>query len=142
MGQYHKLVNLDKKEIVHPYNLGLGAKQYEQTGENGSMSDALYLLVMTSPARGGGDWESFENLSGRWVGDRVIVLGDYTEDKDIPNYANASKLYSESATSEDWKDISDEVAQALGKVFGFEIDTEETGWRTRKELAGHWLNAL
>lgn len=142
MGQYHKLVNLDKKEIVSPYNLGLGAKQYEQTGDNGSISDALYLLVMTSPARGGGDWESFADLSGRWVGDRVVILGDYTEDEDIPNYPNASKLYSESATSEDWTDISDAVAVALGKVFGFEVDTAEGGWRTRKELAGHWMNTL
>ena len=142
MGQYHKLVNLDKKEMVHPYNLGLGAKQYEQTGDNGSLSDAIYLLVMTSPARGGGDWESFESLSGRWAGDRVVVLGDYTEDEDLPDIPNASKLYSESATSEDWTDISDEVAVALGKVFGFEIDTEENGWRTRKQLEAHWLNKL
>jgi hypothetical protein len=138
MGQYHKIVNLDKKEVVHPYNLGLGAKQYEQTGQNGSMSDALYLLVMTSPARGGGDWESFPALSGRWVGDRVVVLGDYTEDSDLKQYANFGKLYHQ---SEDWTDISDEVAQALGKVFGFEIDLEQTGWRDRKELADHWLNA-
>jgi hypothetical protein len=138
MGQYHKLVNLDKKEVVHPYNLGLGAKQYEQTGQNGSMSDALYLLVMTSPARGGGDWESFPALSGRWVGDRVVVLGDYTEDSDLKQYPNFGQVYNQSL---DWTDISDEVAQALGKVFGFEIDLQQTGWRDRKELAGHWLNA-
>ena len=139
MGQYHRLVNLDKKEMVHPYNLGLGAKQYEQTGDSGSMGDALYLLVMTSPDRGGGDWELFPDLSGRWVGDRVVIVGDYTEDGDIPNYENASQLYHQ---SEDWEDISDRVAVALGKVFGFEIDTEEKGWRTRKELAGHFLNTL
>lgn len=134
MGQYHRLVNLDKQEIVHPYNLGLGAKQYEQTGENGSISDAIYLLVMTSPSRGGGDWEEFPKVSGRWVGDRVVIVGDYTEDKDIPNYPNASKLYQE---SEDWKDISDAVAVALGKVFSFEINLAESGWRTRKELTTH-----
>lgn len=134
MGQYHKLVNLDKKETVSPYALGLGAKQYEQTGDSGSMGDALYLLVMSSPSRGGGDWESFADLSGRWVGDRVAIVGDYTEDGDIPNYENAATLYED---SEDWTDISDGVALALGKVFGFEIDTEESGWRTRRELAGH-----
>ncbi len=139
MGQYHKLINLDKKEQVISYALGLGAKQYEQTGESGSMSDALYLLLMSSPNAGGGDWESFPDLSGRWVGDRVIVLGDYTRDRDIPSWPNASKLYQE---SEDWADISDGVAIALGKVFGFEIDITESGWRTRKELAGHWLNTL
>jgi len=131
MGQYHKLVNIDKREVVHPYNLGLGAKQYEQTGEGGAMGDALYLLLMTSPSRGGGDWEEFAGLSGRWVGDRVVVVGDYTEDKDIPKYTNASKLYHD---SEDWKDISDAVAVALGKVFSFEINLAESGWRTRKEL--------
>jgi hypothetical protein len=131
MGQYHKLVNIDKQEVVHPYNLGLGAKQYEQTGEGGAMGDALYLLLMTSPSRGGGDWEEFAGLSGRWVGDRVVVVGDYTEDKDISNYPNASKLYHD---SEDWKDISDAVAVALGKVFSFEINLAESGWRTRKEL--------
>ena len=139
MGQYHKAINLDKKEQVISYALGLGAKQYEQTGDNGSMGDALYLLVMTSPSRGGGDWELFPDLSGRWVGDRVVIVGDYTEDGDIPNYENASQLYHQ---SEDWEDISDGVAVALGKVFGFEIDTEQKGWRTRKELAGHFLNTL
>jgi hypothetical protein len=131
MGQYHKIVNLDKEEQVISYNLGLGAKQYEQTRSDGSMGDALYLLLMTSPSRGGGDWDNFPSLSGRWVGDRVVVLGDYTEDGDIPNYPNAAKLYQASA---DWEDISDAVALALGKVFGFEIDTVEGGWRTRKEL--------
>jgi hypothetical protein len=116
MGQYHKLVNIDKQEQVISYPLGLMAKQYEQTGTAGDFGDALYLLLMTSPNRGGGDWELFPNLSGRWVGDRVIVLGDYTEDGDLPNYPNASKLYSE---SENWKDISIEVAEALKKVFDF-----------------------
>jgi hypothetical protein len=94
---------------------------------------------MTSPSRGGGDWESFDGLSGRWAGDRVVVLGDYTEDQDLPGYENASKLYSQSY---DWTDLSDEVAVALGKVFGFEVDTAEGGWRTRKELAGHFMNTL
>lgn len=129
MGQYHKLVNLDKKEQVVSYNLGLGAKQYEQTGTEGSMGDALYLLLMTSPARGGGDWDAFDDLSGRWVGDRVVVLGDYTEDDDYAEYPNFGKLFHE---SRDWNDISDDVAVALGKVWDFEVDVTESGWRTRK----------
>jgi hypothetical protein len=114
MGQYHKLINLDKREQVNPENLGLGAKQYEQTGTAGDFGDALYLLLMSSPNRGGGDWDYFPNLSGRWVGDRVIVLGDYTEDEDLPSYENASLLYS---GSYDWLDISEEVAEALAKVY-------------------------
>jgi hypothetical protein len=138
MGQYHKLVNLDKKEQVISYALGLGAKQYEQTGMPGSMSDALYLLLMSSPASGGGDWENFPELSGRWVGDRVAVLGDYTQENAIPDYENASDLYRVSA---EWLDISNQVALALGKIFGFEIDTAQEGWRDRKELVGHWFNS-
>jgi hypothetical protein len=59
MGQYHVLVNLDKKEIVTPHGLGLGLKQWEHLGEfNGTLADAMYLLVMTSPASGGGDFPS------------------------------------------------------------------------------------
>jgi hypothetical protein len=134
MGQYHKLVNIDKREQVSPYALGLGAKQYEQTGCEGSLADAIYLLVMSSPAAGGGDWEHFPSLSGRWVGDRVIILGDYTRNEDLPSYPNAGELYYQ---SESWNDISDEVAEALGKVFSFHIDTKQTGWRDRAELTNN-----
>ena len=53
MGQYHVLVNYDKKETVVPHALGLGLKQWEHLGfEGGTLSDALYILTMTSPARG------------------------------------------------------------------------------------------
>jgi hypothetical protein len=117
MGQYHKLVNLDKQEQVQPWGIGQGAKQYEQTGVAGSLSDALYLLLITSPARGGGDWEKFDGLSGRWVGDRVVVIGDYTEDGDYPDpvaYPQFGKVYSD---SKEWTDISDEVKDALAKVW-------------------------
>jgi len=65
MGQYHVLVNYDKKEVVEPYGLGLGAKQVEQLGAfKGTIADAMYLLVMTSPARGGGDLP-MTSVSGR-----------------------------------------------------------------------------
>ena len=127
MGQYHKLVNLDKKEQVISYPLGLGAKQYEQTGCQGSMADAMYLLMMTSPSRGGGDWQEFEGLSGRWVGDRVVVLGDYTEDSDLPFMENGGDLFGE---SESWIDISAEVGNALGQVWNFKLDTTDL-WATR-----------
>jgi len=131
MGQYHKLVNLDKKEQVSSYPLGLGAKQYEQTGCEGSMADALYLLLMSSPARGGGDWQAFEGLSGRWLGDRVVVLGDYTEDGDLPRYPDFGSVY---GASEEWTDISEQVANALGKVWGYEMNFN-TIWATRRKAA-------
>ncbi len=77
MGQYHTLVNFDKKEVVSPHNIGLGLKQCEHTHTVASLSDVLYMLTCTSPARGGGDLEVSDKLEskfktfGRWVGDRV-----------------------------------------------------------------------
>jgi len=104
MGQYHVLVNYDKKEIVEPYGLGLGAKQVE----------------MTSPNAGGGDLP-LTSVSGRWAGDRVMIVGDYTEDSNVPSIPNASQLYGAQYT-----DITDEVAVAL-KV-AFRRNVRESGW--------------
>lgn len=120
MGQYHKLVNLDKQEQVSPYAIGLLGKQYEHTGSPGGLSDALYLLTMISPASGGGDFPLTE-VSGRWAGDRVVVVGDYTQENAVPGYAgDTSTLYSD---SEDWLDISDKVREAFSQIF--EIAYEE-----------------
>ena len=131
MGQYHILVNLDKREYVVPHALGLGLKQREHNGAfNGTLADALYFLTMTSPARGGGDYPQV-SISGRWAGDRCVVLGDYTEDEDIRGYIAAGDLYGrimENARGE-WADISEDVADDLGEVFGFRMEGD--GWKHR-----------
>lgn len=135
MGQYHILVNLDKREFVDPHALGLGLKQMEhlstsQFQQVASLSDALYFLVMTSPDRGGGDFEQTA-ISGQWAGDRCVILGDYTDDSDLPYYIGAGSLYeqiSENAHGE-WVDISEVVAEALGDVFGFRMEGD--GWKRR-----------
>ena len=116
MGQYHVLVNYDKKEYVSPYGIGLGAKQVEQLGAfKGTIADAMYLLVMTSPARGGGDLPRTP-ISGAWAGDRVMIVGDYTQDDDVPSIPNASQIY-----NEEYTDISDDVAKALAIAFGRDV---------------------
>lgn len=143
MGQYHKVMNLDKMEQVSPYPLGLGAKQWEQVGCIAGMGDVLYVLLTASPARGGGDLEEIEPITGRWVGDRVVVVGDYTEDSDIANSPMpASELYG----SEKFLDISEYVAEAIGKIFGYQYegDGQEIvagyGWATRTPDTTHWLH--
>ena len=134
MGQYHILAHLDKREIVVPHALGLGLKQREHLAEpgyplSGSMSDALYFLTMTSPARGGGDFRQV-SISGRWAGDRCVVLGDYTEDLDLPDFPNASNIYYESVEGKNgWTDISDIVARDMGEVFNFHMEGD--GWKHR-----------
>jgi hypothetical protein len=126
MGQYHVLVNLDKEEVVSPHGLGLGLKQYEHLGEfNGTLADAMYILTMTSPNRSGGDLPD-TGISGRWAGDRVVVLGDYTSDEDLSDYPNASLLFN---ATDKWVDITDLVATAFESVFRIKITGE--GWKTR-----------
>lgn len=128
MGQYHHLVNVDKKEVVNPHGLGLGLKQWEHIGTPASLADAMYMLMMTSPYRGGGDLPQTE-ISGRWTGDRVLVLGDYTEDSDVPSIPNVGSLYSE---SDGYTDITDMVAQAFETVFRIRIEGD--GWKQRVNL--------
>lgn len=120
MGQYHRLVNLDKKEVVLPSGLGFGTKQYEHTSVEGSLSDAMYLLATCSPNRGGGDFP-LTDVSGSWVGDRIVVVGDYTIDEDIPDYPNASQIFGDSGVEEGgWTDITDKVRSAFETIFGMQ----------------------
>jgi len=130
VGQYHVLANLDKQEFVSPHALGLGLKQREHNGAfDGTLADALYFLTMTSPARGGGDYAQV-SISGRWAGDRCVVLGDYTEDSDLPDYPFASGIWGKTDNPESgWTDISDMVANDLGEVFGFRMEGD--GWKRR-----------
>lgn len=129
MGQYHKLVNLDKQEQVSPYAIGLLGKQYEHTGSPGGLSDALYLLTMISPEQGGGDFPLTE-VSGRWAGDRVVVVGDYTQENAVPGYeGDTSKLY-----EAEFSDISDKVREAFSQIFeiAYEEETMFPGSFSRK----------
>lgn len=124
MGQYHRLVNLDKQEWVDAHLLGLGVKQYEHTGFEGSLSDAMYLLVMSSPAEGGGDFP-MTDVSGRWCGDRVVILGDYTKANAIPGFPNADTLYQ--IVEATYRNISSEVREGLAKVFNLTYGTKMVG---------------
>ena len=111
----HKLVNLDKKEVVDPEKIGFSAKQYEHSGTRGSLADAMYLLVMTCPNMGSGDWPLTE-MSGRWAGDRVVILGSYTTDSHL-KVENVEELYE---ISEEWTDLSAEVRNAFSDIYNVE----------------------
>lgn len=98
MGQYHKIVNLTKREFLHPHTLGDGLKLREQM-TMGGVAHALHMLLACSNGRGGGDFpEDYEYVEGekvigRWAGDRIAIVGDYAEDTDLPPEFEASKLY-------------------------------------------------
>ena len=113
MGQYHIIVNLDKKEYLHPHNFNDGLKFLEFV--NSGTTLAMCVLMAHSNGLGGGDftppdldyinktepmrvWDDKKgafikiqktftqkdhdeicSYMGHWVGDRVIILGDYSE---------------------------------------------------------------
>lgn len=84
MGQYWKPVNLDKREFIDPHRLGCGLKLWEQIA-NPEVGRALVILLAVMPERrGGGDLQS-NPFIGRWAGDRVVLVGDYSVDEDMPD---------------------------------------------------------
>jgi hypothetical protein len=116
MGQYHKLINITKKEYVVGYDIGILAKHYEQIGFQGSMADVLYCLMIAqgNDNRGGGD-VSGHKLIGHWTGDHVAIVGDYYEmESDNPKYRN---LYDIVVSDKDYKNISPSIRSMLRVVY-------------------------
>lgn len=74
MGQYFLIVNLDKKEFIHPSRAGMGSKLWEIAVNNGGI---FPLLLRKSSEGGGGDIMKPFWSAGRWAGNRVVVVGDY-----------------------------------------------------------------
>jgi len=97
MGQYWIPVNLDKREFINPHKLGAGLKLWEQLVNHPGTGGALVVLCAAMPEqRGGGDFRitpKSKNVIGRWAGDRIALIGDYTEDGDLPEEFKASIIY-------------------------------------------------
>lgn len=150
MGQYHMLVNLDKKQFVDPHGIGNGLKLLEQVGWNYSTSTALVMLLAASNkggCRGGGDFRGAHPLVGSWAGDRVAFIGDYGTPGDLP-LDDAGVLYRACRAVQDpkgyedeekpegwsaWVDISAPVRQMMS--FEFEIKYKGTGGWLKIEQA-------
>tara|TARA_X000001388_G_C2142543_1_gene89243 strand:- start:41 stop:493 length:453 start_codon:yes stop_codon:yes gene_type:complete len=116
MGQYHKLINITKKEFVVGYDIGILAKHYEQIGFEGSMADVLYCLMIAqgNDNRGGGD-VSGHKFIGRWAGDHVAIVGDYyTEEDDNHDYRS---LYDIVESDKHYKNISPSIRSMLRVVY-------------------------
>lgn len=78
MGQYHVVVNLDKEQYLNPREFGDGVKLLEFALSSGGVMTALALLLAESNNRGGGDLPTTHSLIGSWAGDRITVVGDYS----------------------------------------------------------------
>lgn len=111
MGQYWKVVNLDKREFLHPHALDDGLKLLEQAWSTGGVMTGLCMLLAPLPQkRGGGDPDAHEFL-GRWAGDRIIYVGDYSVDGDAPQVPGFGSIYND--LDENWRDISKPVRQMI-----------------------------
>lgn len=128
MGQYHIVVNLDKKTYLNPNHLGDGLKLME-FGDGGATLTALAILLAQDNGRGLGDlhvampdmplehWEKDEynlkrvrtphaHLVGSWAGDRITIAGDYGDN--LPD--REENLY---YTAQKYEDISASMRELI-----------------------------
>lgn len=133
MGQYWLPVNLDKKEFIHPHELGTGLKLWEQLANgDGGVGAALIILCAAMPEpRGGGDLDAHDGtVVGRWAGDRIALVGDYAETADLAPEHEADTIYTRcngSGATADYTNITSLVIPIIEK----ELDGNYvgTGWR-------------
>lgn len=112
MGQYHQPVNLDKKQYINPHKLGNGLKMLE-FGQGGLTVTALTVLLACSQNRGGGDLSTENPIAGSWAGDRIAIIGDYTEPDDIDGIDAKTVADAVWGDTDEYSDISEDVLVAL-----------------------------
>ena len=83
MGQYHYLINLDKKQFVYPHQIGNGLKLKEQVGWEYSTATVLVMLLAASSrdgGRGGGDFHAEHPLVAELLAQlRPVFLGQVVD---------------------------------------------------------------
>ena len=105
MGQYHYPVNLTKKQYLDPHKFGDGLKLREfGCNSHGTMTALTYLLA-SSNGRGGGDFLR-GSRAGSWAGDKIAIIGDYSEKNDIEGI-DAQQIYGD--LDDAYVDISEAV---------------------------------
>jgi len=116
MGQYHKAVNLTKREFINPHKLGCGLKLWEQLANNPGTGAALTILLACSNGRGGGDLGE-NDVIGRWAGDNIAIVGDYAEETDLPLKYHTDTIYGlcDEDNPNGYLDITDLVAAVIEK---------------------------
>lgn len=124
MGQYWKIVNLDKKEWLDPHFFMEGHKLMEFT-TSGRVLSGLSVLLASSNGLGGGDLRvdpGWEDIPGRWAGSRVVVAGSYDEREGSPGNGiydlcnegtNIEQLLNAGGDIKTYVDISARVLGAL-----------------------------
>ena len=109
MGQYYKIVNLDKKQFLHPHRFDDGLKLME-FGQSGSGTLlGLTILLADGNNRGGGDCRSDDPLIGSWAGDRIVITGDYADPHYFIPEEDKEKLLNKCKEEQQGRDLPDET---------------------------------
>ncbi len=112
MGQFHCIVNIDKREFIHPCEFNDGQKLMEFGHSGAGTLFALSVLLSNSRHRGGGDLYSDDTeYYGRWAGDRIVIAGDYAEPPDNGE-PEGENLYKK-CDSGTYTDISSEIKAVI-----------------------------
>ena len=91
MGQYYYIVNLDKKQFLHPHKFDDGLKLMEFGQSSGGTLLGLTILLADGNGRGNGDIDSEDSIIGSWAGDKIVIAGDYADGgKFIPKISAAT----------------------------------------------------
>jgi hypothetical protein len=117
MGQYHYPVNLTKKQYLDPHKFGDGLKLREFGCSSHGTLTALTYLLASSNGRGGGDFDE-GSWAGKWAGDRIAIIGYYSEPNDIEGM-DAAQIYSD--LHDNYLDISVTVKSEVR-------DCERSAW--------------
>ena len=156
MGQYYRIVNVDKGELIDPTQfVGDGQKLVEFAFGSGGVLTALAALLADGNGEGLGDLKADADVVGSWAGDRIVGAGDYAEEgKFLDDYDDIyavdmsrkplplSKLNLYRYAIERFKDISKDIAEALAEE-GVEhrppYVPEESDWlKDRGQKAADW----
>jgi hypothetical protein len=113
VGQYYKILNLDKAEYINPSAFGGGSK----LGEFGPQLNLVLQLLLAKSDADAGEAEPVGNaVYGRWAENRIAIIGDYDSSGlygrlKRPEYVNITSLLKhyldkqagETGLSEEWQ---------------------------------------
>lgn len=100
MGQYYKIVNIDRRQAFHPHDFGDGIKLLEFSGSScGTLAALAGQLIMDA------------QQTAPWAGCRVVVTGDYSDEgKFLPAALSQFNLYTVACGRHVGQDVDKVVA--------------------------------
>jgi len=119
MGQYFVIINADKRELLDPNYFGDGCKfgDLVRGGLVGALNGLTYLLTMSGTV-GGVELRAQDPMYGRWVGDRVAIIGEYFRGTigDV-RWEPETTYYRVCGWQDGWVDISEHVLRSIEMFF-------------------------